>query len=397
MKIGVDLCDLDPTYTGGISSFAFGLISGLLAVRQQSDSLVILVTSRNEAFIREKFVGSDVSFLKLPLGWLARRTDSVLVLASWAFGNFKLRYWYDLIFRGSTMREIDEAVDTLLAPLAVLRFYGMRAPVLLSIHDIQQEYHPEFFSWRGRVSRWAPYRLSAWRAAKIQASSRYIKNCLIEKFSFMDAQKIVVISEGVDRGRFSLDAPDELPPELADLRSGEFVFYPAQIWPHKNHTLLVDALVRVREEAGIELPCVLTGRDYGYWLSLRDRIDTHGLKQIRYLGQVSFSRLLWLYRNCSAVLALGVHESSSLPVREGAVFGKVLIATDIPPNREVQEYLKVRLVDRTDAGDLAATLIGLLKDPNDIVTASLENASLVAHFDWIAIASKYYRILRQLV
>jgi len=397
VRIGVDLCDFDPAYTGGVSSFAFGLLAGLLSIRRPGDTLVLLVTDRNEFFLRQKFADADVGFLKLTLDGWARRVDSLFVLASWAIGNFKLRYWYDLVFRARSMREIDEAVDVLLAPLTTMRFYGMQAPALLSIHDIQQEYHPEFFSQRDRIRRWAPYRLSAWRAARVQASSHYIENCLIEKFPFMTTQKIAVIPEGVDREKFSLDAPDEMPSELTDLCGQDFVFYPAQIWPHKNHALLIDALARVRDETGTELPCVLTGHDYGYWSVMRDRIAALGLKQVRYLGRVGFKQLLWLYRNCRAVLALGMHESSSLPVREGAVFGKVLIALDIPPNREVQDYLKVSLVGGADRRDLGAALVGLRKNLGGIVDASSQNATLVGHFDWKAIAGEYYQVLSELV
>jgi len=397
MKIGVDLCDLDPAYTGGINSFAFGLVAGLLAVRQRGDQLVLLVTDRNETFLHREFATSGVVFLKLRLGYLARHIDRLFVLASWAIGNFKLRYWYDRTVRARTMQEIDKAVDVLVVPLSVLRFYGMRVPSLLSIHDIQQEYYPEFFSLRDRIRRWAPYRLSAWRAATVQASSHYIKECLIEKFSFMTESKIVVIPEGVDRQRVSLEAVDEMPSELKDLGGQDFVFYVAQIWPHKNHALLIDALARVRDETGTELPCVLTGHDYGHWAGMRDRIGALGLLQVRYLGRVRFSQLLWLYRNCRAVLALGMHESSSLPVREGAVFGKVLIATDIPPNREVQDHLKVTLVRGADGGDLATALIGLRQNLGGIVEVGAQNATLIRRFDWKAIAGDYYRVVSQMV
>jgi glycosyltransferase involved in cell wall biosynthesis len=396
MRIGVDFCDLDPDYAGGVNSFAFGLLSGILATQQAADRIVLLTTARNHAFLRRKFGGAGVAFLMLPIGRLGRRIDSALILASWLTGCFKLRYWYDRVFRAATMHAIDEAVDVLLVPLTTMRFYGMTVPAILSIHDIQQEYHPEFFTWREKIARWAPYRLSAWRAGRVQASSDYIKNCLLEKFAFMTPQKIAVIPEGVDRGQFSPDAPKEKPAALGHLAGDDFVFYPAQIWPHKNHVLLVDALAQLRDRAGLELPCVLTGKDYGHWPAVAARIAARGLKQVHYLGRVPFPQLLWLYGNCRAVLALGLHESSSLPVREGAVFGKVLIATDIPPNCEVQEHLRVRLVGGADPTGLAQTLAAVARDEGGIVADTQENAILVRRFDWNVIAGEYYRVLQQL-
>jgi glycosyltransferase involved in cell wall biosynthesis len=145
------------------------------------------------------------------------------------------------------------------------------------------------------------------------------------------------------------------------------------------------------------LPCVLTGQDFGYWSAVCDRIAALELKQVRYLGRVGFRKLLWIYRNCRAVLALGMHESSSLPIREGTVFGKVLIALDIPPNREVQDHLKLSLVGGADERDLGAALIELRINAGGIVDASARNATLVGRFDWKTIAGEYYQVLSQLV
>jgi glycosyltransferase involved in cell wall biosynthesis len=397
MKLGVDLCDLSPDFVGGVNTFALGLVHGLIATREPGEQLVLLVTDRNEALLRGIFGGLDVTFLNTPVGRWRARMDTLLFKASWLTREYRLRAWYDRTFRAAIMRRIDDAIDAYVAPMTLLQWYGVRAPALLSIHDIQQEYHPEFFSWRDHIRRWAPYRASAWRAAVVQASSRYIKECLIEKFLFLKPDKVVVIPEGVDLGRFSIEGPDEMPPALTALRSGGFVFYPAQLWAHKNHLMLMDALALYRDETGVEMPCVMTGRDYGLWPDIRARLEKHGLKQVHYLGRVSFEQLLWLYRKCLATLALGLHESSSLPLREGAVFGKPLICLDIPPNREAAEHFHVRLVDRTNPRDLADALRALAENRGDVLNVAGENARLARDFDWKDIASEYRRILKEMV
>jgi glycosyltransferase involved in cell wall biosynthesis len=392
MKIGLDFCNLDPEFAGGVNTFAFGLARGLLATREPGEEFVLLVTDQNEAFLRRMFAKADVTFLNMPVTRLGNIVDSILFKLSWLVGNFRLRFWYDSILRAGLMRRIDKAVDVYVAPLTLLRWYGARAPALLCIHDIQQEYHPELFSFANRLRRWTPYRLSAWRAAGIQASSRYIHDCLVEKFRFVNPEKIFVIPEGVDVKSFG-EGPDAMPASLGPVTDGGFVFYPAQIWAHKNHLLLVDALALYRDRTGTELPCVMTGRDYGFWPAVEARIRAHGLKQVRYLGRVSFEQLLWLYRHCLAVLALGLHESSSLPLREGAVFGKALIGLDIPPNREDSARFRIRLVDGAES--LADAFLALSE--NGVVSAARENAALSRDFDWKGIAGEYRRILKQLV
>jgi glycosyltransferase involved in cell wall biosynthesis len=387
MRIGVDLCDWNVEYAGGVNSFAAGLIAGLAATAESDDSLILLVTPRNSGFLREKFAGLGVAFLEVPAGRIGARIDTTLFDLSWALGNFRLRFWYDRIVRGRLMRRIDRAIDVLVAPMTLLHFYGLATPALLSIHDIQQEYHPEFFTRKQQIRRWAPYRLSVWQARTVQASSQFIMDCLLEKFAFLTADKVCVIPEGVDLAAFA-SAPDEKP-VVDGVESGKFVFYPAQLWPHKNHRLLIDALACYRDQTGSELACVLSGSDYGSWPDITAHARDRGLRRLHYLGRVSFAQLLWLYRNCRAVLALGMHESSSLPIREGAVFGKVLIGLDIPPNRESADQLRIALVDRTDPASLAKTFVSLQDDGGLMVKASAENADLVKSLNWETIAGVY--------
>ena len=388
MRIGVDLCAWNAEYVGGVNTFAAGLVNGLIDTANSGDVIVLIVTRRNGPFLRERFSARGVEFLEISINRLAARINTTLSDISWAVGNFMLRHWYDRIFRAELMRRIDESIDVLLAPMTLLQFYGLHKPSLLSIHDIQQEYHPEFFSWKQRVRRWAPYRLSAFQACKVQASSHYIKDCLLEKFSFLEAGKICVIEEGVDFDTFS-NAGDEKPEGLTELGAEEFIFYPAQLWPHKNHLLLVDALARYREKTGSEIACVLSGSDYGRWPAIQAYAQAHGLGRLHYLGRVGFAQLLWLYRNCRAVLALGMHESSSLPVREGAVFGKPLICLDIPPNREAASYLRINLVSGEGPECLAKALISLTAGDVGWFEASRENATLIRKLDWKKIAREY--------
>ena len=389
MRIGIDLYGFDPDYSGGVSTFVLGLTNGLLNNLTKKDIITIFISEKNEKQLRSSFDKKSVSFVKISVSKWYRYFNRALWLLSWVLQNFKLRFWFDKYFRSRTMRMIDESIDILISPATVLNFFALEKPTVLCVHDIQQEYHPEFFTFNQLILRWAAYRLSCWRAAAIQVSSIYIQDCLIEKYLFIKPDKIFVAHEGVDLEKFSTQLPGERPESIGQLERESFVFYPAQLWPHKNHMLLVYALSNFLEKTGNELPCVLTGYDYGYWEKIKELINKHHLKQIYYLGRVSFNELLWLYQNCSAVLALGLHESSSLPVREGAVFGKPLICSNIPPNIETQEFLNLNIVDKNDSYELSETCVALVENRDALYGASIKNVSLVKVFDWNQIAKKY--------
>ena len=397
MRIGIDFYGLDPEYSGGVSTFALGIAKGLLNNLQQSDSVVIFVSEKNEKHMKSMLANLPVTFIKISVGKAYRYINRMIWLLAWAIRIFKLRFWYEKYFRAHTMSVIDDLIDVLVIPTTVLNFYALKSPSILCIHDIQQEYHPELFSFNERVLRWASYRLSCWKADAIQASSNYIKDCLIEKFELINPEKVFIAHEGVDLDKFSMDIQGQRPENIISLEANGFVFYPAQLWPHKNHLLLIEALSIFRNKMGFELPCVLTGYDYGYWRLVHDRIEEHQLKSVYFLGRVSFVQLLWLYRNCNAVLALGLHESSSLPVREGAVFGRPLICSNIPPNVETQEFLHLRIVDQINPNDLAGAFVELTEDGDKMFADGSENANLVKIFDWDSIAKKYISVLNRLV
>lgn len=395
MRVGVDLLCCNASYSGGVATFAIGVARGLARSVKSPDRVVVFISDQNEAYLKAVLAGVDVDFKRVSQQPSRRYIFGILKYLAWGLRYFKLMYWYDRCFRSRAAREIEVSADVLVVPTTTLGFYALRIPTLLCMHDIQQEYFPEFFSFRERLSRWVTYRLSAWAATLVQVSSEFVKSCLLEKFPFIKAEKIFIAFEGVDFSKFNDQAVTERPSAINDFGNRKFLFYPAQLWPHKNHILLLDALALFREKNGYEFPCVLTGQDYGHWSVISRRLAELQLKEVYYLGRISFEQLLWLYQNCGAVLALGLHESSSLPVREGAVFGKPLICSDIPPNIETREFLELVLVDQHDPSKLALAMESLERDADAFNEEAQANKKRVECFNWDVIAKKYLAVLQQ--
>lgn len=389
MRIGVDLYAYNPESSDGVSTFSLGLVEGLLANTPAGTELVLLVSQANQGFFAKQFAGCNTRLYCVPMHPGGRYLNRLLWILSWVSREYRLRCWYERWFRARLSREIESVVDALVVPTTVFNFYALRIPTILCIHDIQHEYHPENFTLHQRMLRWASYRLSCARATAIQVSSRYIRDCLLEKFSFLSSQQILIAPEGVDTDRFSVTADDRVPQALPEPARQGFVFYPAQIWKHKNHLLLMHALAEFRARKGFEMPCVLTGQDYGHWSELEKLRSTLDLQSVFYLGRVDFAELLWLYKHCDAVLALGLHESSSLPVREGAAFGKTLLCADILPNVEAADYLRLNLFQQDSPESLADLLVTVYENTADIRGVATQNIELIAALRWNVIARMY--------
>ncbi len=389
MRVGVDLYAFSPVSSDGVSTFSLGLVEGLITSTPPDGQVVLLVSQTNEQFFRKLFGGRGVQIFRVPVSRFARYFNRIIWMLSWLVREYRLRYWYELWFRRDLSRLIEAEVDALIVPTTVFNFFALRVPTILCIHDIQHEYHPENFSLHQRMLRWASYRVSCARATAIQVSSRYIQDCLLEKFAFIEHDRFFIAPEGVDSNRFSVDNEDQIPQRMPVTFSKGFVFYPAQIWKHKNHVLLMHALATFRARMGFEMPCILTGHDHGYWPEVERARSALALRSVFYLGRVEFAELLWLYKNCAAVLALGLHESSSLPVREGAAFGKPLLCADILPNIESAESLYLSLFRRDSPDALAELLVMVHDDTGNIREASVQNKAAVAALRWHVIAQKY--------
>lgn len=398
MKIRVDLTGFDSIYSGGVSTFAMGLTRGLVQAGLGHDRISVLVTEHNRADIADNLRGGEIDLLEVPDEWYGHRyLRGVTGYLGAAIGTFKLPYYYDLAFRSRRAAKINNDCDVIIVPTTTFSLTSHCVPTILCVHDIQHEYHPEFFSRRELIVRRSRYRLSCWAASAVQASSDFVRQCLIEKFSFLDPSKIFVAPEGVDFGKFDPAAPTQSPGAIAEKEAGRFLFYPAQLWPHKNHLLLIEALAAFRARYGYEVPCILTGQDYGMGQTIADAIAHHQLGAVHYLGRVPFTQLLWLYANCRAVMALGLHESSSLPLREGAVFGKPLICSDIPPNRELDGMLSLLSFEQNSAASLLEVIERLLAGQVELAAQAADNAKVIHQFAWRLVAQKYLDICAGLV
>ena len=62
---------------------------------------------------------------------------------------------------------------------------------------------------------------------------------------------------------------------------------------------------------------------------------------IQYLCTVSFEKLKKLYVNCKIVVCPALYESSSLTLLEAIKISKPVIASDTPPNIELNKYFKI--------------------------------------------------------
>jgi glycosyltransferase involved in cell wall biosynthesis len=161
---------------------------------------------------------------------------------------------------------------------------------------------------------------------------------------------------------FALDAPPSQPGALDRFRLPEqYLLYPAQFWPHKNHAAALLALKLLRER-GVELPMVFVGSDQGNASTVRRLAGELGLAgQVRFLGFVSVEELVALYRGALALAYPSLFGPENLPPLEAFALGCPVVAADVPGAAEQLGDAALR-VDATRPEAIAGALLRLRDD-----------------------------------
>lgn len=203
-------------------------------------------------------------------------------------------------------------------------------PGVLTINDLQHLHYPEFFSSREFEERERLYRASVERAQHIVC---------ISEFTRQDVHRLY----GVPLERMStvwiIPSRNVWEPLAADIRSrllagmgvsGDFFFFPAHCWPHKNHERLLRAFQSVITELPRNVTLVLTGRpfpdDHPAAVTTREA----GLSsRVKHLGFRSPLEMRALFQGCMALVFPSLFEGFGMPVAEAIIAGKPVLCSNV--------------------------------------------------------------------
>jgi len=159
---------------------------------------------------------------------------------------------------------------------------------------------------------------------------------------------------------------------------GKYWFYPAQYWAHKNHIRILLALQWLNaNEPSQKTLAVFCGSDKGNQEYLKRQARELGVAdQVRFLGFVSHTQLLELYKNCFALVFPSFFGPENLPPLEAFALGCPVIASDVDGARE-QLGDACLLFDPSSAESLA-TQYTILRDSTELRNKLIERGRLRA-------------------
>lgn len=111
---------------------------------------------------------------------------------------------------------------------------------------------------------------------------------------------------------------------------GDFLLYPAQFWPHKNHINLLRALRILRYQHDLDLSLVLTGSDTGNLAHVMKQAVELGLSgQVFFSGFVPRDDLNALYRASIALVFPSYFGPDNFPPLEAFALGVPVVAANV--------------------------------------------------------------------
>ncbi|WP_151961549.1 glycosyltransferase [Acinetobacter bereziniae] len=110
---------------------------------------------------------------------------------------------------------------------------------------------------------------------------------------------------------------------------GEYIYYPAQFWPHKNHIYILEAIAKLKEK-GVLLSVIFSGADKGnlnYVMSYAKKLNIGDL--VHYIGFAPNEDVYYLYKQSLALVMPSFFGPTNIPPLEAFAIGTPVIYSNI--------------------------------------------------------------------
>ncbi|MDR2179206.1 MAG: glycosyltransferase family 4 protein [Synergistaceae bacterium] len=178
-----------------------------------------------------------------------------------------------------------------------------------------------------------------------------------------------------------------------------FLFYPAQLWTHKNHIYILDALALLRHN-GLKIAAVFVGNDFGNKFFLAEQTRAMGLiDQVYFLGFIPRQELIAFYKKALALVMPTYFGPTNIPPLEAFSLKCPVCYPNLPGLRE-QVADGAFLMDLDDPKSLCNIVKTLLFDKNKVeqkLAAGVKQLELYSEENYLNILCRLFNTYSQLL
>jgi glycosyltransferase involved in cell wall biosynthesis len=334
MKIGVFTSSAKPNW-GGSYSLQVSLVNSIINNARNSNHFFIIVNQLQYQF-NENELPANVKIIhpKFKSFYFFMRILRYLIIEVYNFikypgTTFSIKKLYSKsLLPVSILKEID--LDWSISPL----YLDNGKPFILTIWDLlylDLPALPEISKGGAWDQLHNHFTQMVLKATRIIVTSTVTKEKLISVFGY-DAKKIIIIPLPYVNSLESSKI-QKVNDHIIKLTNSEFLLYPAQLWPHKNHKILLDAVASIKNELKIKL--IFTGSDKGNMEYLKREIKKLGIENhITFEGFLEANEFSFLFSQAKAILFPSLAEPDNLPAIDAIMNNKVVFCADVPGIRD---------------------------------------------------------------
>lgn len=220
---------------------------------------------------------------------------------------------------------------------------------VLTLHDLADQVHPEWFSrryvaWRSLI---LPRLLK--RVRGVITISEYSRRSIVERYPFTEG-KIRVIPNGVNASHFHRRPEEEVREATSELGVRRpYLVTVGSLDPRKNLNGLLKAWNRLPGEIRGEHQLVIAG---GSSEKFAFRLEEEAGESVRFVGYVPYRRLPALYSGAKLFVYPSLFEGFGLPVLEAMACRVPVLTSDATALGDIEEGAALK-ADPEDAGALS--------------------------------------------
>ncbi len=282
LRIGVNLIPLNPAVVGGVMQHLMSLLNGLMKEKDLSFTYFV-----NDS-IKHLFDDTDSNIRIVPTQWLSPEIER-----RYQHGEF----------------------DVLFAPLMDPGVERACCPMVVLLVDLQHRTYPENFNRHDIQNRSLRWEWPSRAAQTLCVSTEFVAAEAIEHLGV--AKEKIILTPPLLAPHFTdRTATEVLPDEIEAQLPADFLFYPSNSWPHKNHIGILNALVVLRVTVP-DIRVVFTGWEHKAQRKILDTIKSFKLeKNVVWLGYVDELYMPVLYRRSRGLVFPSYFEGFGIPLIE---------------------------------------------------------------------------------
>lgn len=376
-KIGIDIRNIGKNRTGDEAVF-FGLVNGLAKI--DAANKYLLFTDITDAATLRNIAASAEIEDKNNFEIISLKCPNRFIWNIWTLPQYLRKNPLDIY--------LTQYITPLFVPKSV--------KIATIVHDVSFKVYSKFIKFSDLFFLKILIPLSFRRVDKIIGVSRFTAE-EIKKYYGVSDKKVAWISNAVSDAFLRQDIS---PKKISFIKNkyslpDEYILYVGTLQPRKNIPVLLEAFAKIKYQLSAKL-VIAGGRGHNFDRRIDETVSRLGLKKdVFFPGFINEKDKAAVMKGAQIFCFPSLYEGFGIPILEAMAVGTPVIASDIPPHREITGNCLV-FFDPKSPQDLAKKMLGLVASPDLCAGLEQKGKLQVQKFSWEKTAQNIVLIFNSL-